>query len=108
MGVEQLADSGLLRKAPCFHGSWFNEPMGRRQGGFSRKGSSCRLFLTGTDGETNVACLAAVRGSDILDHVVAEVLTLALVGDVMMGMSRRKAVRLGRWGQGGCPSVPYA
>jgi hypothetical protein len=39
----------------------------RRKGVFSLlKGSSCRLFLYGTDGETNVALLAAVRGDDIV------------------------------------------
>jgi hypothetical protein len=47
------------------------------------KRSSCRLFLYsyGTDDETNVAFLAAVRGGNILT-VVSPELTLALVRGV--------------------------
>jgi hypothetical protein len=43
----------------------------------------------GTDGETNVAFLAAVRGGEILD-AVSRVLQLACVCVVKEGMSRPK------------------
>jgi hypothetical protein len=75
MGVEQLAASGLLRKAPRSHESTKGGLMilwGGGKGVFSlSRVPPCRLFLMGTGGETKVAFLAAVRGGELLSDLLA-------------------------------------
>jgi hypothetical protein len=69
-GVEQLANSGLLRKAPRSHGSTRCGLMilwGGGEGVFPERVPPVVCSCTyGSRRETNVAFLAAVRGGEIL------------------------------------------